>query len=54
MTLQELAFYVAVGMVFAIAATHAFYNLFREQRREFAVIYAMIGVLSIFVLINYD
>ena len=54
MTLAEIAFLAALGGVFALAATRGFHNWLMEQRRDFAIIYTMIAVLSIFVFINYD
>jgi hypothetical protein len=54
MPLEDLAFYVAVGSVFAIAGTNAVHNWLLEGRREFATIYTMLAVLAVFVLINYD
>lgn len=54
MTLAEIAFIAILVTVFAIAAARGFHNWLLEQRREFAIIYTMIAVLSIFVFVNYD
>jgi hypothetical protein len=54
MTAFQLAFYIGVACVFGISATRAVYVGLREERHDYAIIYTMIAVLSIFVLLNYD